>query len=74
MMPATGDRAMDNRLAKIGSIKHNDWTRTDRVSLYRAADGRVWAAARDEDPYPTEVPFDRAATAWDGPEWDLRLV
>lgn len=59
----------------IATIKHNDPSRTDRVTLYRADDSNlVYAAADDETPYETDVTIDHISDAWGGPEWDLQTI
>lgn len=57
----------------IGTIKHS-WRTDLRVTLYAGADGMVWAGDDTGGKYATDVPLDRVATAWSGPEWDLELV
>ena len=57
----------------LGTIKHNDPTRNDRVSLYNNGNDYVWAKAVDEEAYETDVPLEDVELAWGSDEWDLQL-
>ena len=57
----------------LGTIKHNDRTRNDSVSLYDNGTAYVWAKAADEDEYETDVPLEDVELAWGSDEWDLQL-
>lgn len=62
-------------MTTIGSICHSDHDPSEgvRVTLYRVAgDDRVWAAADNEEPYPTDVNVGRESQAWHGPQWDYQ--
>lgn len=59
----------------IGTIKHNDNRRADRVNLYAGDDGYVYTQATDEsEPVKADTSVDRVGSAWGDEAWDLELA